>query len=166
MKKQRKRKYNPKKADLVSLNNSLKAVIDSVVFAWVPGINGVKGYTCEGVPINVSQDVHMHVMKNEHCWYVLCSLICRDSNREVKEEYIKSTEVICHGPIRHSYLANFLNQTHKQLLKTANDDHLMATAWIISPSGRHIDDKVMDKIYTHLGVWEFKSGYEWKNNTK
>lgn len=155
----RTKKFDPNK----QLKNDLAKIIQNICFAWVPEIQGVRPYTLEGTPINIAPSIHNTIMANPQHWSCHCLVLCKPVHMD---RYIKCVDITSIGPKEHRHIAADLNTEHQKLIKSVNDDHLMCAAWIIVPHYEKelMSFEVIDKIMTHLGAWEYKSGYEWRNS--
>jgi hypothetical protein len=111
-----------------------------------------KPYRMTPTIFNAMQDV-------EYKWNIYLGLLCRD---QMRNEYLTGYWVESNEPYHHSKLIDKMNELHGDLLKQANQQHIIDFCWVALPMHKPVDESVIDQIFVNLGAWECLAQWEQK----
>jgi len=102
-------------------------------------------------PVQPSSTTARAITDIPHQWAINCSVLCRD---QFGKEYLVTQQVACKGRYYHSDLIDVLNDNHKALVKTCNEQHVINYGWIATVNDEEIDPAEQEQIYRMLDGFE------------
>lgn len=108
-------------------------------------------------PVRCTELMAISLQDCQFMYSVYCAITCR---RQDGQEYIRSKAYNFTQPYRQSFLSEWLNSEHIELMKTTNEMHRCTAAWIACPNGVEISDSEASDIFTNLGAYNFLAKWE------
>ena len=145
--------HDPRKRWFNQAKASLARHKCCVAYSYNSGASVVVFNRSTGQKIRVKQGsvVQIALAEVRHKWSILLAVLCRDQNGTT---YMKSEIVQANEPYLQSELASVCEDHHRDLILSANENHLINVCWIGIPYGGDITEEEASKIFDRYGFWD------------
>ena len=92
-------------------------------------------------------------------WSVYCAVFCRD---QLGREYVQGNWICAKEDYRQDMLANFLSESHSNLLDSCNPSHVLNLGWVAFEDGKEHNDSQAIKLMEQRDCWSPLAPHEIK----
>ena len=145
--------HNPKKRWQNQAVASLRRHNCCVAYSYNNGASAVvfNRSTLGKIRVRQGSVVQIALAEVRHRWSIFLAVLCRDQNGTC---YMKSEIIQANEPYLQSELAGVCEDQHRNLILSANENHLINVCWIGIPYGGDITEAEASKIFDEYGYWD------------